>query len=144
METARQVMQYQYGAHYSYWTDIISQHDLTAPDYPIRLTCARASVMPALFCPIAPFGYASKYERNMCLQLAAVAFPEHYERVVGKPTEKEMAKWTEKSKLLFTKMEIAVTKQLMNNLLTQHKQLVRNLKIMDVRDRLQGSIPKQE
>jgi hypothetical protein len=86
---AERVMQHYFPHHYAYWETMLERTAVADAD---SFDCILASVFTTSFCPIAPYGFKSKYYRNICLALAAEAFPIAFAQVfmvlpdrLGKP-----------------------------------------------------------
>lgn len=156
METARRVMQHYFPDHFNYWLLIreninLDHHiDCEKSIYPNTIAKSRelldmthkrvvASIYDPSFCPIAPYGFKSKYYRNMCLSIAYYAFPEEFVQVfddvpklLGKPSLRIILNINPNPavvQVLNLKMKIAAEKAEVKRLTAEHKATLKKLKI---------------
>ena len=132
MELARSVMRYYFPYHCTYWETMRERMEGADAD---TYDCILASVYTTGFCPIAPYGFKSKYYRNMCLALAAEAFPASFALVfevmpdrLGKPRP-NVHKNPAIVKLLELKIHIKIEKEEVKRLTAEHKETLKYLKI---------------
>lgn len=143
METARHVMEHCYPSHYDYWLTILER--LSTPTKHC-FTSVLTSVYTDTYFPIAPYGHKSKYHRDMCLKIAAVAFPEECKRLfITVPAILDNLNWdrfvTYESiynkansnpavvQILHLKMRIRAEKAVVKRLTAEHKATLKQLKI---------------
>lgn len=143
METARRVMEFYYPAHYHYWLTILER--LATPTKHC-FTSVLTSVYIDSFFPIAPYGHKSKYHRDKCLKIAAVAFPEECTRLfITVPAILDNLNWDRDTTyesiykkmnsnpavvdLLNLKIRIAAEKAEVKRLTAEHKETLKYLKI---------------
>lgn len=138
---AERVMQHYFPHHYDYWQTI--RETLNCREDKQLLADAHkrvvASVYNPSFCPIAPYGFKSKYFRNMCLSLAYVAFPIDFVQVfdvipelLGKPSFRIILNINPNPavvQVLNLKMQIAAEKAEVKRLTAEHKATLKQLKI---------------
>ena len=129
---AERVMQHYFPHHYAYWETMLERIKDADTD---SFDCILASVFTTSFCPIAPYGFKSKYYRNMCLALAAEAFPIAFAHVfmvvpdrLGKPRP-NVHKNPAVVQVLNLKMQIAAEKAEVKRLTAEHKTTLKQLKI---------------
>jgi len=129
---AERVMQHYFPHHYAYWETMLERTAVADAD---SFDCILASVFTTSFCPIAPYGFKSKYYRNMCLALAAEAFPIAFAQVfmvlpdrLGKPRP-NVHKNPAVVQVLNLKMQIAAEKAEVKRLTAEHKATLKQLKI---------------
>jgi hypothetical protein len=139
---AERVMQHYFPHHYAYWETMLERTAVADAD---TYDCILASVFTTSFCPIAPYGFKSKYYRNMCLALAAEAFPASFALVfevmpdrLGKPRP-NVRKNPAIVKLLELKIHIKIEKEEVKRLTAEHKATLKQLKI-----KKQQSLRKQK
>ena len=129
---AERVMQHYFPHHYAYWETMRERIEVADAD---MYDTILASVYNTTFCPIAPYGFQSKYYRNMCLALAAEAFPISFAQVflvlpdrLGKPRP-NVHKNPAIVQVLNLKMQIAAEKAEVKRLTAEHKETLKYLKI---------------
>jgi hypothetical protein len=129
---AERVMQHYFPHHYAYWETMLERTAVADAD---SFDCILASVFTTSFCPIAPYGFKSKYYRNICLALAAEAFPIAFAHVfmvlpdrLGKPRP-NVHKNPAVVQVLNLKMQIAAEKAEVKRLTAEHKATLKQLKI---------------
>jgi hypothetical protein len=129
---AERVMQHYFPHHYAYWETMLERTAVADAD---SFDCILASVFTTSFCPIAPYGFKSKYYRNICLALAAEAFPIAFAQVfmvlpdrLGKPRP-NVHKNPAVVQVLNLKMQIAAEKAEVKRLTAEHKATLKQLKI---------------
>jgi hypothetical protein len=132
IDLARTVMRYYFPFHCTYWETMRERMEGADAD---TYDCILASVYTTSFCPITPFGFRSKYYRNICLALAAEAFPIAFAQVfmvlpdrLGKPRP-NVHKNPAVVQVLNLKMQIAAEKAEVKRLTAEHKATLKQLKI---------------
>jgi hypothetical protein len=132
IDLARTVMRYYFPFHCTYWETMRERMEVADAD---TYDCILASVYTTSFCPIAPYGFKSKYYRNKCLALAAEAFPASFALVfeimpdrLGKPRP-IVHKNPAVVKLLEQKIHIKIEKDTLKRLTAEHKATLKQLKI---------------
>ena len=129
---AERVMQHYFPQHYAYWETMPERIEGADAD---TYDSILASVYREWLCVSFPFGFRSKYYRNMCLALAAEAFPISFAQVfmvlpdrLGKPRP-NVHKNPAIVQVLNLKMQIAAEKAEVKRLTAEHKATLKQLKI---------------
>ena len=148
METARRVMEHYFPAHYRYWLTIAERLEFDTDRELLSMAWTQCfhSIYTTTFCPIAPYGFKSKYYRDMCLSIASVAFPDECKRLfITVPNilgdrHRYYDRYTTFESILLKanpavvqvlnlKMQIAAEKAEVKRLTAEHKATLKQLKI---------------
>jgi len=130
--TARTAMATRDVSHYLWWGELMARLDATEND-----EAARKRIEDAVF---ELDRYESRYQRNQCLQLAAVGFPEEFRRLCAGKWQREDGfapkylgkKWQEvaalRVKALYWKQKIKEERQMLTTMQQEHKMVLQQLK----------------
>jgi len=130
--TARTAMATRDVTNYLWWGALMPRLDATEND-----EAARKMIEDAVF---EMHSYESRYQRNQCLQLAAVGFPEEFRRLCAGKWQREEGfapkylgkTWLEvaalRVKALYWKQKIKEERQMLTTMQQEHKMVLRQLK----------------
>ena len=130
--TARTAMAKRDITNYLWWSALMPRLDATEND-----EAARKMIEDAVF---EMHSYESRYQRNQCLQLAAVGFPEEFRRLCAGKWQREdgfapkylSQKWlraaTLRVKALYWKQKIKEEREMLAKMQQEHKVVLQLLK----------------
>ena len=130
--TARTAMASRDITNYLWWSALMPRLDATEND-----EAARKMIEDAVF---EMHSYESRYQRNQCLQLAAVGFPEEFRRLCAGKWQREdgfapkylSKKWLRAAalrvKALYWKQKIKEEREMLAKMLQEHKIVLQQLK----------------